>query len=431
MRSVYLTSQKNLNGVLFTKDFITDVAENKEQYIGIPVVVDLTNLLNGNYDNLGHNLKDGKFNTRQIGSITDMEARELDNDVLELVVEMRIPKRHSEVCGALTEMYTSVDGLSFSYEIIVNEMTIKDDVKIVDKGGAELIGYCVVSMPAVPEAQCELLIAELVDLNGVEIDMDKANKFVQSANVHYVVAKLDERQVKVKLRNAFYDYIKDHTEFNDLWIDFYYVTDIFRDTFVCFDDKKGDYYQFNYDIIDDEIVVTKHAKVTKEYVETQIALAEKEEIDKVTIEELTAELEKVQAEKQTALAEKDAEIASLNEKIVSVGEELASAKNDAAELQAYKAQLDLINAEKEKAEKEKKCSALKDKAKKVLNDEEMSELAEAIEALDEATVNAAIAEKYVAVAEASKQDRQLIGSRLTDSIALSNDDDLMKKYITR
>jgi len=112
-------------------------------------------------DGLTHRLNktSGIFESEQIGSFFSF-AKEIDNGVISLLGEARIPKRNPILCETLMRLYEA-GALNFSFEILVGNATQMDGVTLIDAAeGNELIGMAVVTTPACPEATALKLIAE-------------------------------------------------------------------------------------------------------------------------------------------------------------------------------------------------------------------------------------------------------------------------------
>lgn len=112
-------------------------------------------------DGLTHRLNktSGIFESEQIGSFFSF-AKEIDNGVISLLGEARIPKRNPMLCETLMRLYKA-GALNFSFEILVGNATQSDGIMVIDAAeGNELIGMAVVTTPACPEATALKLIAE-------------------------------------------------------------------------------------------------------------------------------------------------------------------------------------------------------------------------------------------------------------------------------
>ena len=132
-------------------------------------------------DGLTHRLNktSGIFESEQIGSFFSF-AKEVDNGVISLLGEARIPKRNPRLCETLWKLYEA-GALNFSFEILVGNATRQDGITLIDAAeGNELIGMAVVTTPACPEATALKLIAEddneHDDDREDENDMDEKDK---------------------------------------------------------------------------------------------------------------------------------------------------------------------------------------------------------------------------------------------------------------
>jgi len=158
-----LSNKVNYNSALFLSSFIDGVINDKEKYNGIPFLVNKEALENGDYLSHELNTETGQLETDQIGSFTDF-WKEIDEDNTEyLVGSIKVFKRFPTVCNALIEQFNS-GSLSTSCEVLIREYAeiSEDGVRSIDyaNGRNALIGSCVVSDPACPEAVATLLIAE-------------------------------------------------------------------------------------------------------------------------------------------------------------------------------------------------------------------------------------------------------------------------------
>ena len=157
----------NRNGEGVTAAFISEIMNHREKYAALPIYVDVKALLDGRYSELGHNYdpQTGRFNTEQIGGLVDFTMSVNDAGVVSLYAEARIPKRESEICERLQDLFVR-GGLNVSFEVKYNpENTfMKDGVRFVDAGeGNTLTGMCIVSVPACPDANALDMVAEVVN----------------------------------------------------------------------------------------------------------------------------------------------------------------------------------------------------------------------------------------------------------------------------
>lgn len=96
----------NLNGVRVTADFINEIVEHQEKYVGLPLYADVKTLQDGDYVHLGH-LYDpdtGDFDSTPIGSFYRFESEETQDGVA-LIGYVRIMKRDKATCAAITELF--------------------------------------------------------------------------------------------------------------------------------------------------------------------------------------------------------------------------------------------------------------------------------------------------------------------------------------
>ena len=159
------SGNRNREGV--TAAFISEIMNHREKYAALPIYVDVKALLEGRFSQLGHNYdpQTGRFNTEQIGGLVDFTMSVNDAGVVSLYAEARIPKRESEICERLEELFV-MGGLNVSFEVKYNpENTfMKDGVRFVDAGeGNTLTGMCIVSTPACPDANALDMVAEVVN----------------------------------------------------------------------------------------------------------------------------------------------------------------------------------------------------------------------------------------------------------------------------
>lgn len=159
------SGNRNREGV--TAAFISEIMNHRDKYAALPIYVDVPALLEGRYDQLGHNYdpETGKFGTEQIGGLVDFRMSVNDAGIVSLYAEARIPKRESEICERLQNLYV-MGGLNVSFEVKYNpeNIIIKDGVRFVDAGeGNTLTGMCIVSVPACPDANALDMVAEVVN----------------------------------------------------------------------------------------------------------------------------------------------------------------------------------------------------------------------------------------------------------------------------
>lgn len=155
----------NRNGEGVTAAFISEIINHRDKYAALPIYADVPALLGKRYNDLGHKYdpETGRFGTEQIGGLVEYRMDVTDGGVVSLYAEARIPKRETEICERLQEMYVS-GGLNVSFEVKYNPQNIieKDGVRFVDAGeGNTLTGMCIVSVPACPDANALDMVAEV------------------------------------------------------------------------------------------------------------------------------------------------------------------------------------------------------------------------------------------------------------------------------
>ena len=168
IKAVQLTvPDANLNGVRCTKDFIAEIVENQDKYIGQPLCADIDNLVQGDYENLGHcyDPNSDRFFTSIIGSFYRFEIEESimnGEEKQSLVGYARVMKRNKGVCQAIASLFAS-GSLKFSFEIACGDYSEEEDgTFLIDRSPNNMLeGMCIVSFPACPEAIALQLVAEL------------------------------------------------------------------------------------------------------------------------------------------------------------------------------------------------------------------------------------------------------------------------------
>lgn len=180
---MFTVPSANLNGVRCTEDFLDEIVENQDKYVGLPLCADVVNLVKGRYEKLGHcyNPKTGTFSSSIIGSFYKFEKEELKNGEVALIGYARILKRNKKVCKAVSELFAD-DSLKFSFEISCGSYEeLDDDTILIDKADNNYIeGMCIVSFPACPTAVARELVAEI---NGIGKEADQMTEQEMSAEV--------------------------------------------------------------------------------------------------------------------------------------------------------------------------------------------------------------------------------------------------------
>ena len=181
---MFTVPKPNLNNVACTEAFLDEIVANQDKYVCLPLFADVTNLVHGKYNKLGHGYdsKTNTFSTAQVGSFYKFEKEELANGEKALVGYARVARRFGSVCKAIGELFAE-GNLKFSFEISCGECIERDDgVVVIDASEKNQIeGEAIVSFPACPEATAMALVAEL-SMSGKEAeDMEKENEIVETA----------------------------------------------------------------------------------------------------------------------------------------------------------------------------------------------------------------------------------------------------------
>lgn len=392
-----LTNAANLNKAQFTDDFIDGVVENKEKYIGIPLVGSRDKLEKGKHKSLTHeyNAKTKQLNTDIIGSFTDFWKEESDG-VSKLMGSARVLKRYPNVCEAIKALYDNEE-LRFSCEVLVHFYgeKIEDGVRTIPYTNGvnvnSLFANCIVTNPAEVRSQATLLIAEAMDkdLGGEGVsDFNKGNEI----RFHLETASIKIEQISTQIYNIL-NPINPRTENRDYN---YWIRDLYNDKVVVGDWSNYEYWLINYSIENDLVVLADESQ----WIEGSIGFIPKS----VDINSLLAEKQSLQTE--------------LNNKHKEVQKQMKTVE----ELQA---EIDALLPFKEKvetAEKSAKKTALMDRYSKLLSEDVMKtdEVKSAIEELNESKLN------EIVVNEAVKQQHSNKGASSKDVvIAATNVDDLI------
>jgi hypothetical protein len=447
---VLLDTLVNLNGIQYSKEFLQEIADNKDNYITIPLMAEVNKINQGKTDNLTHayNKKTGKFTSQMIGSFFDFYTQESPNnkEVLELVGKARIPKRFETVCEVLQALFDE-GSLQFSYEIAAGEYKSIDGVKYVDKSDKNfLFAMAVVSSPAVVSAKALTLVAAIEnDFNlieggeGVNMQRNKENfteeMMFANTKVHITeLAELDMSQIRKKIYKALKELFKD-----DYWN--WDIADQYPGYFILQNYQDGDYYKMTYTVSDTDITLSEKVKVTKNYQEIggdpEMATIKELELEVANLKlEIASkdttikEKENLIAEKDTVISTKDTELAEVNTKVTTLSETVLTNQTELAELKEVKEKYDVIVAEQAKVELAEKKANLKAKYSNLLDEKVMAEveIAEAVENLNEDVLKNKVVE--IAMASATQAKPSIItASRITDNVSIGKND-LVSKYIT-
>ena len=158
-----LSDRRNLNSMRVTAAFIEQVVANRQRYIGTPLMVDKLRLESGQYSRLTHmqDERTGAFCSQQIGSFIAFETLTEENGETVLVGTARVEKRFERACAAIQQLY-DLDKLRVSFEITASVYQQLEDELIIDAAeGNNLIGMCIVSIPAYEDAKALALVASM------------------------------------------------------------------------------------------------------------------------------------------------------------------------------------------------------------------------------------------------------------------------------
>jgi len=458
----------NLNAIQYSPAFNIDIAERSSEYAGLPLKVDLKKLISGNTTNLTHNYSPttGKFYNQMIGSFCNFYTIGEGNS-LELCGTVKIPKEFEQACEVIQELYDS-DSLFVSYEIYVGKYTTinNGEVKYVDKDSENyLAAYSIVSQPAVVSAKALALVAEIIERGGEPIVASKI-KYTQELFIADFkknmaikeIAELSYDQVMTQL----WDQVK--TALGDNCYD-YYITDNGVDFVIMKSYDDGSLVKIDFSVDGDTVVILDCYPVTRDYnpinnnqndeggngnmaktvaeLELEVAnlkleIASKDtevtkkdsevESSKKSCADKEAELEKAKKES----LEKDTEVAEAKKNIATLSAAVLEKDNKNKELELIKASYDAIIAEKTVVETEAKKAVLKASFSKLLKPEVLDtpEMAEAINKLDEAKLNAKVVELAMIAATEDPTKKTTTSTVITASTVIGKGNDLVSKYVT-
>ncbi|PAV30175.1 hypothetical protein CIL05_06825 [Virgibacillus profundi] len=441
-----LSNKPNLNGAVFTSDFIEKNVQNKDKLIGIPFVVDRDRLEEGDFTQLSHNLTaDGELGTDQIGSFVDFWQEE-DGDTLYLCGQIRVMKRYSRVCEAIVELF-SESNLNTSCEILVQgyEEITDDGIRKIhyNDGRNALFASCLVSNPADVNAKGTLLIAEAYeqDIKNQKGDVimpnnnkqDKIETFNKGVEVKYhgvlETSALKWHEVRDKVFNLVnpYNAEKDEREYN------YMIMELFTSYLILEDwDNFDVLYKASYEIDGDTITIApkedwqvgsygfipEGIELNSIIVNHDAKLVElNKELDKTK-----EELETMSKEKQTDVELNEAKIKELEEKVVELNATIVSEQEakqalevTITELSGTVDELTPFKEQVETAKKEKETAELTEKYSKLITKEVFASerVTKAIEELDSVELNSVVVEeiakqKQTDLETASTKDKDVV-----------------------
>jgi len=430
----------------------------------------LKKLVSGNVKNLTHNFipSTGKFYNQMIGSFCKFYTIG-EGESLELCGTVKVPKEFTEACDVIQELYDN-GSLFVSYEIIVGKYTIINNgkVKYVDKDPANyLCAYSIVSQPAVVSAKALALCAELIRKGGDTLVAGETKytqeQFIADFKKNLAIKEVAEINYD-QVMKSLYTQLKD--VLGDNYWD-YYICNNGVDFLIMESCMDGCLFKIDFNVDGDTVVIMDCYPVTMSYNEVNINNDDQNDEGGNNMAKTVAELELEVANLKVEIAAKDAKIkeqdteidtktkdlkakdakveedkkatdktkkesdtktAEIEGKLTTLSESIIAKDKSIAELTIAKEAYDVIIAEKVAKETAEKKVALKDKFSKILSAEVMTEMAESIEALDEAKLNMKVVE--IAMAATAKDPKHIeTASRITDSLSIGKND-LVSKYIT-
>lgn len=449
-----LSNDVNYNNAQFLDDFIDGIINNKEQYIGIPFLVNREKIENGEYDDLSHELQDGQLLTDQIGSFVNFWKEEID-DANCLMGSIRVMKRFPNTCNAIIELYNE-NKLETSCEVLVNkyEEVTEDGIRKIgyNNGKNTLIGSALVTNPAEYRASATLLVAEAYkkDINK-KGDVEVSEQFNKGIDVKYY-GELETASLKFsEVRDQIYNKLNPISPQNGYRKYNYAIRDLRVDYVVVEDWEDEDtLYKIQYTIQNDEVILSPNDQWIKgkagfipdgidiDNLQTQITELNNK-IDELK-KEGESQMNKTVEELQTELSNKETEISDfkkqidkletkvteLNATIVSQTETKTTLGCKISELNSKVEELSPFKEKVEKAEKEVKVSELSNKYEKILSEKvfKSDDVQKALTELNEAKlmeIVVAEVQKEKTLDTKDKKDEEVV------TIVASKQEDLLPK----
>lgn len=191
--TLFTSPSPNLNGVCCTEQFIDDIVNNEDDYVGVPLYCDVNNLEKGKFDHLGHmyNSETDEFGSQMIGSFYHYEKVVHENGEVALIGYARVAKRNKDIRDAIMNLFAE-NKLKFSFEISVGSCSQQEDGTIlIDKADRNFLeGMAIVSNPACPDAVALDLVAEALDLVA-EVKVEEVGEMNETANVNETVNEVE------------------------------------------------------------------------------------------------------------------------------------------------------------------------------------------------------------------------------------------------
>mgnify|MGYP001256740826 CR=1 FL=1 len=383
----------NLNGVQYSKAFLQEIADNPDKYLSLPLMAEFNKLSQGKTDNLTHAFDPNTqtFSSQMIGSFISFQVQQNTENatITELIGEARIPKRFTDICEVLLELFNS-GNLTLSYEIAVGSYTMSSGIKYVDASEFNyLFGMAVVTNPAVLSAHSLTLVAQIMDgSQGEKIIATKNNKVSEEEN-YMTIEQMEVQVANLRVEIATKD--------------------------AAIKEKDTILKQNAADIKE------KDAKMCAK--EEDVKAKEKEL--ETTKDELKNKDTEVESKKEDVKV-KTAEIAKANDKLAILSASVIEKDKLIAELEPIKKAYEVAEAAKVEQKLVADRVALKAKFSGLLSAEVMAqpEIAEALEKLDMPLLNSKVVE--IAMAKSGTVET---ASRITDTLNIGGKD-LVSKYVT-
>lgn len=463
MNIAILSDDVNFNSAQFTLDFIDGVIENKEEYVGIPFLVNREKIENGDYDNLTHelNTETGELGTDQIGSFVDFWKDEIDGANC-LMGSIKIFKRFSQTCEAITTLVTD-NSLETSCEVLIKEYQEinEDGVRKIhyNDGKNSLFGSSIVTHGAEFRAKPTLLIAEayqkditLEQKGGEKLQKEKEynNGIKVELQSKLELFSLRPYEIEQQIYNITnpVDAKTGNREYN------YYIHTLYHDKAILESESAYTLYSANYKVESDTVILDSNENWKKgsfQFVPEGVSVNELMEHNTDKIQKLSKELNGLKEEKEKMSKKKDLTVEELNEKIDGLETEIANLKETNSTLEEtivsqkeasvksekvvseLNEQIEGLKGYKEQvetAEKEAKIAELNAKYSKILSEEtfKAENTIKLINELNEVELNslvvAEIAKQKIAEVEtASKEEEDVVitASKQEDLVTVEKD----------
>lgn len=418
----------NLNGKGIKADDLTE--EELKTLIEQPAVCKVIKDISGNLNLSGHEMKKVQefnpetkkletkvyFDTNPIGFFTTSEIEDIEIDGQNkkcIVANVTFWTRYTNAISVIKRLFDE-GNLHVSYELTFTEKYEEENITWL-KGicffGVAILGSGV--SPAYPVAS----VIELSELDKIDIELAQA--FTQDLiNLKDIDTSSEDEVENINISNQGGKKVEKNKNDmasltdNDLYtrvrkainsVDtnkWYYISYLFPMEYRAiahnWEDKDTEFVEFKYSVnSDDTISITSQTNVEMKFVPLT-EIAEKD----AKIEELS-----------TTLSEKENELSAKIESITKLGEEITAKDTQIAELTPYKEKFEAIEKAEKDAEIAQKKEELKTLATKggYITTEEIEtseEIKGYIEALDEKSIKAIIAERVIAKLETSEKENE-------------------------